>query len=226
MNKFEKQLEKWNGGVLRGAQAKLAKILQVSTATVALWSTGKRRPSKGFLAKMAHLFAMDAYDVMRLFPPLTTYPDMQPRRTPDALHDALDGSNAYSVDNFTQKGNSVSVPLLTGVTAAFPLYEESDVAEWWTFPRRAAQGGKWLLATTDNTGPHEKHTLLLFRPAQELENGKIMLVRVLGKTQLTRVKILGEMACLYAVNGTQKARFSLAEIIPLATAVLKITDAF
>ena len=45
MNQFEKQLEKWNNGVLRGAQAKLARILKVSTATVALWTTGKRNPS-------------------------------------------------------------------------------------------------------------------------------------------------------------------------------------
>lgn len=226
MNKFEKQLEKWNGGVLRGAQAKLAKILQVSTATVALWSTGKRRPSKGFLSKMAQLFAMDAYDVMRLFPPLTTYPDMQPRRTPDALHDARDESNAYSADNFTQKGNSVSVPMLTAVTAAFPLYEESDVAEWWTFPRRSAQGGKWLLADTDNANTNGQNNLFLLRPAQELENEKIMLVRVREKTQLKRVQILGETATLYAINGAQEARFSSAEIVPLATAVLKITDAF
>lgn len=226
MNKFEKQLEKWNGGVLRGAQAKLAKILQVSTATVALWSTGKRRPSKGFLAKMAQLFAMDAYDVMRLFPPATTYPDTQLHHIPAALHDAQDESNAYSADKFAKKGNSVSVPLLTGVTAAFPVYEESDVAEWWTFPRRAAQGGKWLLANTDNSDPNGKTHLLLLRPAQELESGKIMLVRVQGKTQLKRVQIVGETACLYTTNGKQEACFSLAEIVPLATAVLKITDAF
>ena len=59
MNKFEKQLEKWNNGVLRGAQAKLAKILNVSTATVAFWATGKRTPSKGYIAQMAQLFGMD-----------------------------------------------------------------------------------------------------------------------------------------------------------------------
>ena len=29
MNKFEKALAAWNNGILRGAQAKLAKILQV-----------------------------------------------------------------------------------------------------------------------------------------------------------------------------------------------------
>ena len=67
MNKFEKQLEKWNGGVLRGAQAKLAKILKVSTATVALWTTGKRHPSKGYAQQMAALFGLDLYGVTRLF---------------------------------------------------------------------------------------------------------------------------------------------------------------
>ena len=62
MNKFEKQLEKWNRGVLRGAQARLAKALGVSTATTALWATGKRRPSKGYAEQMARLFGMNAVD--------------------------------------------------------------------------------------------------------------------------------------------------------------------
>lgn len=226
MNKFEKQLEKWNGGVLRGAQAKLAKILQVSTATVALWATGKRRPSKGFLSRMAQLFGMDAYDVMKLFPPLTTYPDMQPRRTPAALRDALDTQNAYSVDISPAEANSVSVPLLTSVSGAWPQYEESDVAEWWTFPRRAAQGGKCLVADADARARTGRNDLYLIRPASALENGKIMLLRVHGQTQIKRVQNENGQTALYSPDGTPAGRFCDGEIVALGTAVQKITDVF
>ena len=90
MNKFEKQLEKWNKGTLRGAQAKLAKCLRVSTATVAMWATGKRHPSKGFIAKMADLFGLDEYTVARLFSANFQQPfiDFSPTRNSYSLRDA------------------------------------------------------------------------------------------------------------------------------------------
>lgn len=223
MNKFEKQLERWNGGILRGAQAKLAKILQVSTATVALWTTGKRRPSKGYLARMAQLFAMDPFDVMRLFPPLTTYPETAPRTA--ALRDAQDASNAYSADILATEGNSVSIPLLHTVSARFPQYEESDVAEWWTFPRRAAQGGKCLVADT-YARARGREDLYLIRPSAVLEEGQIMLLRAEGTLQLKRVRTENGQILLFFPDGTLDKRLPPAAITPLGTAVQKITNVF
>lgn len=222
MNKFEKQLEKWNGGVLRGAQAKLAKLLQVSTATVALWTTGKRRPSKGFISRMAQLFALDEYDVMRLFPSATLYPDLQARRPAAALRDAHTPENAYSADLLPEGGNSVSLPLLRRIGPDFPRYAEEDVVEWWTLPRRAAMGAKWLTADPINPdGGNEE--LYFIRPADSAEHGQTVLARLNGTVRLMRVHKQNGTAVFYFLNG-QPFTYQPTDLVQiLGVAVRKIT---
>ena len=180
INKFEKQLEKWNGGVLRGAQAKLARLLQVSTATVALWATGKRRPSKGYVAQMAQLFGLDEFYIMRLFTPATTYPEVNPLSPLPALRDAQTPENTYTADNPTTQSNSVSVPLLSAVPLHYPALTGCEVTEWWTLPRQRAQGGKYLLEL-DNA-------LWLIKPAHEFLDGKKMLISAKGSFLLVQVQ--------------------------------------
>ena len=180
INKFEKQLEKWNGGVLRGAQAKLARLLQVSTATVALWATGKRRPSKGYVAQMAQLFGLDEFYIMRLFTPATTYPEVNPLSPLPALRDAQTPENTYTADNSTTQSNSVSVPLLSAVPLHYPALTGCEVTEWWTLPRQRAQGGKYLLEL-DNA-------LWLIKPAHEFLDGKKMLISAKGSFLVVQVQ--------------------------------------
>lgn len=180
INKFEKQLEKWNGGILRGAQAKLARLLQVSTATVALWATGKRRPSKGYVAQMAQLFGLDEFSIMRLFTPATTYPEINPLSPLPALRDAQTPENTYTADNSATQGNSVSVPLLSAVPLHYPALTGCEVTEWWTLPRQRAQGGKYLLKL-DNA-------LWLIKPAHEFLDGKTMLISAKGSFLVVQVQ--------------------------------------
>ena len=180
INKFEKQLEKWNGGVLRGAQAKLARLLQVSTATVALWATGKRRPSKGYVAQMAQLFGLDEFYIMRLFTPATTYPEVNPLSPLPALRDAQTPENTYTADNPATQSNSVSVPLLSAVPLFYPALTGFEITEWWTLPRQRAQGGKYLLEL-DNA-------LWLIKPAHEFLDGKTMLISAKGSFLVVQVQ--------------------------------------
>lgn len=180
INKFEKQLEKWNGGVLRGAQAKLARLLQVSTATVALWATGKRRPSKGYVAQMAQLFGLDEFSIMRLFTPATTYPEINPLSPLPALRDAQTPENTYTADNSAIQSNSVSVPLLSAVPLLYPDLTGCEITEWWTLPRQRAQGGKYLLEL-DNA-------LWLIKPTHEFLDGKQMLISAKGSFLVVQVQ--------------------------------------
>lgn len=180
INKFEKQLEKWNGGVLRGAQAKLARLLQVSTATVALWATGKRRPSKGYVTQMAQLFGLDEFYIMRLFTPITTYPEVNPLSPLPALRDAQTPENTYTADNSATQSNSVSVPLLSAVPLHYPDLTGCEITEWWTLPRQRAQGGKYLLEL-DNA-------LWLIKPTHEFLDGKKMLISAEGSFLVVQVQ--------------------------------------
>lgn len=197
INNFEKQLEKWNNGVLRGAQAKLAKCLQVSTATVALWATGKRHPSKGYLNQLARLFNMDAYDVARLFlptAPAASFSFLPHKIT--GLRDSAAADNTYSTDNFQynlRARNSVMLPLFMRLPDEFPNYQESQVAEWWTLPRRATQGTQFLMpaALTDVPSVYAEDILFIY-PVAKWMHGHLMLVRYEKKYLVRRILKQGE----------------------------------
>lgn len=150
MNKFEKQLEKWNNGVLRGAQARLAKTLGVSTATTAQWATGKRHPSKGYIHKMAELFSIDLFDALKLFDTrTTTYPE--PSQRMQMLREKTE-EDVYSVcteEELLSQSNTVRLAFLNSVPDAFPQYDESEVIEWWSVPRRYALGAKYIIRSSD-----------------------------------------------------------------------------
>jgi len=160
INRFEKQLEKWNNGVLRGAQAKLAKTLGVTTATVALWATSQRHPSKGYISKMAHLFRLSEYDVLRLFtsaPATATTTLREKTTTPFTTNDA----------------GQCTLPVFTHLPPQFPFYAPQDVTGWWTLPKSTADGVAFLLECTV-----DKATEIWFvQPADTWHHGRLMLAR-------------------------------------------------
>lgn len=228
MNKFERELEKWNNGVLRGAQAKLAKSLHVSTATVALWSTGKRHPSKGYIEQMAHLFHLDPYQVMRLF---TANSYTQPTVYEGTLREESTSDNAYNSDSseaelLSPQSNSVSLPFLANVPAGYPTFNESDVIEWWTLPRRYAKGAKYLVRCCGDSmeGSVGYDDLCLIKPEQEFLDGKVMLVKTAQGYVIKRIRKENGKIVLYSDNNKKYKAFSPAQAVPVGIVVRKITD--
>ena len=224
MNKFEKALMNWNHGILRGAQAKLAKDLQVSTATVALWATGKRNPSKGYIAMMAKLFNLNEYDVLRLFVP-ATYPDNLPRT--DALHENQ-ADSIYNTDTelLTPQSNSVALPYLANVPAGYPDYDQADVIEWWTLPRRYARGAKYLVRCCGDSmeGSVGYDDLCLIKPETEFLDGKVMLVKVKEGYLIKRIRKENGKIVLYSDNNKKYQAFAPKMVTPVGLVVRKITD--
>lgn len=185
MNKFEKQLEKWNDGVLRGAQAKLAKILGVSTATTALWTTGKRHPSKGYISRMAELFHLSADSVQKLFDTRsTTYPDPKYSHIGGTLRDQSVDEYIYGFaaehagDEIEEASNSVRLPFLNAIPENYPHYDESEIIEWWSVPRRYAQGAKYIVRAHDAgfADAADADDLCFIRPGKEILPGKTVLI--------------------------------------------------
>ncbi len=221
MNKFEKQLEKWNHGILRGAQARLAKILQVSTATVALWATGKRHPSKGYIAKMGQLFGLDTYETTRLFLSATVYPMSAPRATPHLLRDS-DDINTYSAYNFqapvATTGNCISLPVFSSFPAQFPAYREQEVRGWWTVPRHTAKGAQFLL-----TG--DKHTLYFVVPSKTWSFQQAVLAKTEQQQYVfCRAKMQRGNLVIYQEIRGKKVLWKGSALQPLGHIILKITD--
>ena len=216
MNRFEKQLEKWNNGTLRGAQAKLAKILRVSTATVALWATGKRHPSKGSVSKMAQLFKLDIYHVARLFTPIPPYADafLQPQST--SLRDEDSAPLAYHTLPATRAQKTVSLPLFTELTT------QTNVAphprEWWNIPATSAKGASFLFMFPQTKGPER---ILFIRPSTQWQHDTTMLARR-GKTyHLVCVSIHRRTVLLTSPKGTA---LPVSSYKPVGVVTQQITD--
>ncbi|WP_428075520.1 helix-turn-helix transcriptional regulator [Candidatus Avelusimicrobium luingense] len=189
MNNFEKQLEKWNNGILRGAQAKLAKCLQVTTATVALWTTGKRRPSKGYIAKMAQLFNSTIADVQRLFmTPNHTSVSFTATTQTGVLCDSP-GPDIYTVEPYTTlltpTEKTVSLPVFTKVPTSYPLFRHTQVRAWWTIPQSEAKKARFLFVLPSDT---DRERLLFIQPCNSWKAGKYMLGMGVKEYLLFRVK--------------------------------------
>ena len=224
MNKFEKELEKWNKGVLRGAQAKLAQALGVSTAIVALWAGGKRCPSKGYVAKMARLFHLSEPQTARIFASCaaqnTTALGAGLRETPQESYQ--DGET----EMLAPQSNSVSLPFLASVPAGYPEFDESNIIEWWTLPRRYAKGAKYLVRCCGDSmeGSVGYDDLCLIKPETEFLDGKVMLVQIDDGYVIKRIHKENGKIVLYSDNNKKYKAFSPKQARPLGIVVRKITD--
>lgn len=179
MNKFEKQLEKWNKGILRGAQAKLAKKLGVSTATTALWATGKRRPSKGYASQMAELFKMDIYNVFKLFENKTTTYPTPTRSAQLLLREKSDDCSYTSEEENMAQSNSVRLPFFSQIPTQFPNYNEDDVLEWWSVPRRYACGAKYIVPSLSiGLDTADSEDLCFLKPCSDVTAGEKALYKL------------------------------------------------
>lgn len=225
MNRFEKELEKWNKGVLRGAQVKLAKTLGVSTAIVALWASGKRRPSKGFIAQMAKLFHLSVLQTQRLFQ--NTY-GTSVSTAPMFLHETPQETYQDSTDTemLSPQSNSVSLPFLANVPAGYPEFDDSNIIEWWTLPRRYAKGAKYLVRCCGDSmeGSIGYDDLCLIKPATEFLEGKVMLVKINNGYVIKRIHKENGKIVLYSDNNKKYKAFSPQQAQPMGIVVRKITD--
>ena len=203
MNKFEKQLEKWNNGLLRGAQAKLAKCLQVSTATVALWATGKRHPSKGFITQMAKLFNLDEYSVVRLFTNVPTYrpTDFLNTETAYSLHDAAPSALHYEATPYPQKNEKdiVKLPVFTKQPEKYPLYKTTDIQSWWQVPADFATQTDFLFLLPSKT---DTQRILFVRLRKTWEKNFYMLGKKGARYILVRTRRKNSQLVLETEEGT------------------------
>jgi len=223
MTPFEKVLEKWNNGVLRGAQANLAKALGVSSAIVTLWTTGKRRPSKGYAAKMAQMFHLSLSQVLRLFP--TSLDTFSATTAAPFLRE-----EPFSSDNETEflqpQSNSVSLPFLANVPAGYPEFDDSNIIEWWTLPRRYAKGAKYLVRCCGDSmeGAIGYDDLCLIKPETEFLEGKVMLVKIADGYVIKRIHKEKGKIVLFSDNNKKYKAFSPRQAQPIGVVVRKITD--
>jgi len=64
---FNEYLKKWNGGVMRGAQTKLAKRIHVVPSTIAHWVRGSSMPNEDVRQRVAKEFGISPDNLMSSF---------------------------------------------------------------------------------------------------------------------------------------------------------------
>lgn len=108
-------------GAIRGGQTKLSKDLGVDQSTISSWISGRNKPTKDHVKKMAKLFNVSEQEI----------------------------SVCFSSDEFVQNvqavpltdKNTIQLPILADIPAGLPQYSDRDVEIFKDIPRDMFPGG-------------------------------------------------------------------------------------
>lgn len=160
-------LKQINGGIERGAKAKLAKLLNIDPANVTMWFNGSSRPSEQNVAKIATLFSVDEQTLWDMFD--------------DKFEDEMQrGEFSSSVKAIPlTPSNTIQLPILADVPAGLPDYSDRDIEMFVDIPRFLFPGADFIVKCAgDSLEPKiHKGDFCVIRKMTEPLDGRAMLVR-------------------------------------------------
>lgn len=154
-------LQHINDGQIRGAQAKLASDLQISTASVANWFTGKSFPSTENIKKMSKIYNLPENEIKKTF-----------------LEEGREFSASLKAVPLTDK-NTISLPILADVPAGLPDFSDADVETFWDIPRWVFPGADFVVKCNGDSLEPKIHQgdYCVIRKTEEPMHGRAMVVR-------------------------------------------------
>lgn len=157
----EELLAELNDGVLRGAQAKLANLLKLSTPTVSEWMAGKKKPSVENIKKMAKIFNKSEKELKNIW-----------------WEENLEFSRSMRAIPLTDK-NTISLPILADVPAGLPDFSEADVETFWDIPRWVFPGADFVVKCNGDSLEPKLHLgdYCVIRKTEEPLHGRAMVVK-------------------------------------------------
>lgn len=158
---FRKMLVKWHNDIERGAQAELARKLNVTTAMVAFWVTGRQKPGEENLKKIAKLFGVDIVDLKTAFG-----------------IENKEFSRSMRAVPLTDK-NTISLPILADVPAGLPEFSDADVETFWDIPRWVFPGADFVVKCNGDSLEPKLHLgdYCVIRKTEEPLHGRAMVVK-------------------------------------------------
>lgn len=158
---FRKMLVKWHNDIERGAQAELARKLNVTTAMVAFWVTGRQKPGEENLKKIAKLFGVNLADLKTAF----------------GIEDK-EFSRSFRTPLLTPQ-NTITLPILANVPAGLPEFSEKDVEGTIDVPRWIYPDADFIVKCNGDSLEPKLHfgDLCVIRKMEEPLNGRAMLVK-------------------------------------------------
>lgn len=154
-------LQHINDGQTRGAQAKLASDLQISTASVANWFSGKSFPAAENIKKMSKLYSLTESEIKKIF-----------------LEEGREFSSSLKAIPLTDK-NTISLPILADVPAGLPEFSDADVETFWDIPRWVFPGADFVVKCNGDSLEPKLHLgdYCVIRKTEEPINGRAMVVK-------------------------------------------------
>lgn len=179
--KFKEMLVKWHNGIERGAQAELARRLNVTTAMVAFWVTGRQKPGEENLHKIAKIFSISLEEIKSAF-------DINKKTLPTV--------NAYPITAY--------VPVLGTVKAnRFNLAVVYSEPELYMPTLKSGDKDYALRVTGDCMEPEIKDDqLIIIRPCviTDVKEGEIVVARMGEECTLKRFYLKGNTIWLVPDN--------------------------
>lgn len=150
-----------NNGQMRGAQAKLANDLKISTASVANWFSGKSFPAPENIKKMSKLYVLPEAEIKSAF-----------------TEEDREFAHSLRVTPLTDK-NTISLPILADVPAGLPDFSDKDVETFWDIPRWVFPGADFVVKCNGDSLEPKLHLgdYCVIRKTEEPIHGRAMVVK-------------------------------------------------
>lgn len=191
----EQLLKAINYGKMRGAQALLASKLNISTASVANWFSGRNYPTEENIKKIANIYNFDIDEVRRAFYP---YDDKQEQNKTDYLREV----EAVPLT----PNNTIQLPILADVPAGLPEYSDRDVEMFVDIPRFLFPGADFIVRCIGDSLEPKIHRgdFCVIRKMQEPLDGRAMLVKTESGACMKVIRKIKDVVELRSTNPKYK----------------------
>lgn len=180
-------------GAIRGGQTKLAKELGVDQSSISSWISGRNKPTKDYVKKMASIFGVSEADIYAIF----SKDEMR-------LQDEF-AQNVQAVP--LTKTNTIQLPILADVPAGLPEFSDRDVEMFVDIPRFLFPGADFIVRCIGDSLEPKIHLgdYCVIRKMQEPIDGRAMLVRTEnGSCMKVIKKVKGGLPQLCSTNPKYK----------------------
>lgn len=188
---FEKQY-----GAIRGGQTKLAKDLGVDQSTISSWISGRNKPTRDYIKKMAALFRLSEEEVAGIF--------FQEEQKPYQPQKGEFEPTIKAVP--LTPNNTIQLPILADVPAGLPEFSDRDVEMFVDIPRFLFPGADFIVRCIgDSLEPKiRKGDFCVIRKMTEPLDGRAMLIKTENGACMKVIKKEREQVYLCSTNPKYK----------------------
>lgn len=185
-------LKRANGGILRGAQANLARKLGIVESSVSRWLDGKAKPSEQYVLAISRLVGCSPADVLEAFGVKKKSDEFAPLSSVQGIP--------------LTPNNTITLPILADAPAGLPEYSDRDVEQFVDIPRFMFPGADYIVhCIGDSLEPKiHKGDYCVIRKMEEPVFGRPMFVRTENGVCMKVVKRVKGNTVLCSINPKYK----------------------